>query len=300
MQRYRPSGHVPLIGIVLMIPTVLVGAVLIGGLYYVVARHIYIMLMFPALLGTLCGAVLMAPTRVGKIRDPLFVGVIGVVLALLSYGAYLYYDYWFGFRGDFRKEIEADYGHSISDQKADLYEDIFLRDEVGSTGFIGYLKFTAKAGLDLESTTSVPDDDPEIQGTGIYIYWLAELLFASMMGFMVSLVGSSSPFSEETNEWFGKAQPVGIVPPKYVAHMIRALETGDYAQAGRIVFAQFDISGAEYVLNVRQTTSPTADLFLTVQRKTPRQVETVFGGLISADDFSTLKTNIRQMTGTVS
>ncbi len=298
MQRYQPSNRIPTVGVVLIIPTVIIGSALLGWLFYVVGNFFYIPLASPAMLGFLCGGLLTIPVYVGKIRNPLVMGIIGIVFACLAYGSYFYFDYTLSFRRDLRDIVEEEFGYKITDQQAHLYENMFLLDDVGTTGFVGYLKSVAKMGVSFTFSQS-HDEGKQIanlHGKSVYVYWLVEMLCAAFTAFIAGHSNIEKPFSEEANQWFGSAKKVGVIPPQAVGHLIRALQEGNYDKAGSYVFPPFVTRKPQFALFVRRTQSLADPAFLFIRDYTiPKHSQVLFDGVISSSDFSTLEMNMREV-----
>lgn len=63
-----------------------------------------------------------------------------------------------------------------------------LREETGSTGFIGFLKLVAKSGVSISRRGS---DGAPITGMGVWILWLVELMVVAGLPIYVFVKGGA-------------------------------------------------------------------------------------------------------------
>ncbi len=175
MREYRPSNRVPLVGLLMMITAAVVGGLGAGVITYFVSRELYLILLFPILLGLLCGWIAALAVQIGRVRAPLVAGLFGVLMALILYGTYRYADYYWGFRGDQKGQIEDIYGQKINDDQYQQFEDMALEEEVGATGFVGYTKLTAREGITITRASRSSGSGLTLKGVILYIYWVSEI-----------------------------------------------------------------------------------------------------------------------------
>jgi hypothetical protein len=266
MREYRPSGLIPLTGIVLLAAAALIGGVGLGLIVHFVARQIYLIILFPIFLGLAAGFIVAVAAQAGKVRAPLIAGLFGVILVAILYGVYWYADYYLLFRGDLRDEIEQSFGE-ITDEEYQQFEDTALDVETGSKGFVGYIKLTAQEGITLTRATSSSDSGLTLKDMIAYIYWAVEFLIMAYLGFIGAYRSGQQPFSEETGQWFGKPTYVGTLNPVSIPALVEHLQQGQLEQAGALL-SPIASQPPRYDIVVYDTGAPGADVMLALQALT--------------------------------
>ncbi len=293
MRSYTWSGHVPIDGLLIMLVAVVAGSIILGGLMYLIGTAIYFICMFPIAVGLAAGFVTAKASIIAKVRSPLVRAVFGLLMGLAAYGVYRYAEYEFEFRRDLRDEIETSLGESISNSEYNMFEDQFLEEAVGDTGFIGFTKLNAREGFTITSRRSSSTDGAGVTGDSVYAYWVLEIILMAGGGLFMALSGVSQPFSEQTNEWFGKPDHLALIPPENANAVVGLLNRGDInALAGGLVISpNRPIPRLE--LTLRRCSSADAEQYLAVEKITRgrygEEREVVQGWLIAPPELTQLK-----------
>ena len=230
MKPYRPSNKVPGTGWIWLLALSTLGGAVVGGAIAFIARWIYLLLIFPALMGFTSGSATTIAIKKGKVRSPLVSLFFGVLTGLITYGSYHGGEYFLT-RQSFAKEIEAELGQDLDSADMDALMDSFFQEQTGSTGFVGYLKFSAKQGLSIGRAGSSSDGVP-LNETFTWVYWLIELAIIEAISVIMAKSAAQDPFCETCDQWYGQGQRLGTVADDQSEIFLKALEADQIVQAG--------------------------------------------------------------------
>ncbi len=241
MKPFRPSNKVPPFGLLLMSLSAVFGGLLIGGVTYLVSQLIYLVVIFPIVIGAISGVLIGRAVRRGKVRNPWVVGAFSLLIGLLSYGAYHYIDY----RVE-RQQAHAEVLREIQQQLgrtdpvlADQVIDQNIQEITGLSGFAGYMALKAQAGL---SFAHFANGLPILQFTTnpffTAVYWLIELLIIVAVALQLSRALPSQPFCEIHQRWYDQHEHLGGVPDSRSTDLINQLHAGHFAEAGAMLEGQ--------------------------------------------------------------
>ena len=209
MKSYKPSGKAPIPGLIRLGLATTFGNALVGGLLHLLSKVIYVVLVFPLLMGATAGGLAFAATYGGKIRNPLLTILSGLLGGLCIYGTTHGLDYW-----QFRQEAIAELS-SPSPNDADVPRsdstaivDQFLQEQTGDAGFVGYLKFTAQRGVTIGRFSGTGINLGE---TGTWIYWLVELGLIEVVAGVLAYGAASQVFCEKCDRWYANGTAIGGV-----------------------------------------------------------------------------------------
>ncbi|UJB68404.1 hypothetical protein HRE53_17900 [Acaryochloris sp. 'Moss Beach'] len=229
MKPYRPSNKVPGTGWIWLLALSTLGGAVVGGGIALIARWIYLLLIFPALMGFTSGSATTVAIKKGKVRSPLVGLFFGVLTGLITYGAYHGGEYFLT-RQSFAKEIEAELGQDLDSADMNALMDTFFQEETGSSGFVGYLKFSAKQGLSIGRAGSSSDGIP-LNETFTWIYWLIELAIIEAISVIMAKSAAKDPFCETCDQWYGQGQRMGTVADEQSEVFLKVLEADQIVQA---------------------------------------------------------------------
>ncbi len=236
MRSYRASNRIPLVGFLLLI--VVGGAAAVGlglALWEISSLMNFLAIIIVLLTGLILGGILSLVVRIGKIRNPLVAGLIGLLLGVLLYGVYQYAGYYITFRDEARAAIAENAGKTPSDVVLDKQLDTILQGEVGNTGFFGYLLLNAKLGITLTSSSTSNTGDVEITGAGVWIYSGLEMLLVVGFAIFGAARAARQPFDEEASEWYGKPTYFASASTKSRKALVSALKDGDFQTVGGLL-----------------------------------------------------------------
>lgn len=261
MKRYRASNRVPFGGLLLLLIGAVFTAALLGGLLFAVSHLIYLIVLFPLIAGFIGGAIMAAIVRAGKVRSPVIAGFFGLLAGVGIIGIYNFAQYYIDFRNEARSAIVEDSGDDITQQEIDEIIDFVLEDEVGDTGFIGYLKFSAREG----TTISRGSSDLTLDETATWIYWGAELVVVALIVAGLAFSAARQPFNEEAGEWYPEARIMGSVPWNNRKDFLKMLKSGDTLQAMKLISLEAPKPPRLDVLVQQTPSAPQTDVILVVR-----------------------------------
>ncbi len=239
MQNYRASNRVPFASFILLLLVGVIVAVGAGMLLWAAENvlNIYLIVAFPIIAAAIVGGALALVVRSGKVRSPFVAALFGLLAGALMYATYHFATYYITFRGTMREAYIENSGRTPTDEQLDRELNELMEDEVGASGFLGYLQIAAQEGFSITRSFSSSSSGSgiELQGTGVWVYWGAELLVIVLITVLMARRPATEPFDEDDNVWYGAPQLVGIASSKARKPLIEALENGDFQGAGTML-----------------------------------------------------------------
>lgn len=227
LQAYRPSHRAAWQGaVVLLFTTICIGRAL-GGFAFILSGVIWLMVLFPLVLGLLAGFLLSKIVLHYKVRSP----SISIAMAIMISAAFhsVGYD---TFQFEARQVIADQQGLRDSAAQAQVI-DGFLVQETGYTGFLGYLKFIAQEGVSfgrLGSSQILTLNEPMT-----WLYWVVE--FGIIIAGAIAGVrdDSKKPFCEACNCWYESGEHLGSVATSDATRFMESVQTGNKRQARQLI-----------------------------------------------------------------
>jgi hypothetical protein len=293
MKKYRASGRVPFGGLILLILGAIIGSLLVGGLVFGVSHLIYLIVFFPLFMGFIGGGILAWTVKRGKVRSPILAGLFGLIMGVAIIGVYRFAEYYVDFRNEVTSSVRESGGQDVSQQDIDEFIDKTLEKETGSSGFIGYLKYSASLGMTITPTSPSSSSSPmELDERGTIIYSIIELLAVALICAGVAFAAARQPFNEEADEWYPVPRYVGRVDWKSRKEFYKLIKAGDIRGAFKMV-SNTPVSGHRVDVVAQYTPSvPQSDVILTVKEtriNRKRQTSgTKMRGVVSAQEFADL------------
>ena len=299
MREYRSSNRFPPYGFIMLLLAALVGGGVLGVLVFAVSHFaVYLIVIFPFVIGTLGGFVMSLTVARGKVRNPMLAAFFGLLIAVVLYGTYRYADYRIGFRSALRDIYEEGSGERPDDARLQAYEDYILTEETGTTGFIGYVKLYAQEGITITSTRSSSDSGLVLSGILAYLYWIVEFGIIAFISLTISVDRARQPFSEETNEWFERPRYLGTLPASATPEFLEVAYQGDFRRAGTLLADTSGLAPPRTDIIIHTAKSPGVDQVLVVHRLKQKDrarlaVNKVERSLISARDLEALRAGMK-------
>jgi len=235
MRTYQPSNIAPSQGVAILAISSLVSGVAIGGATAFISKFIYFIVLFPIGMGFATGAAMGLAVKKGKIRSPITALGLGVLGGLVTYGSLMYGQY-INFQQETEKIMEREYNVTDKNQAKEQINN-FLQQETGSSGFVGFLKMSAKEGITISRRSS----SFEIKDNFAYLLWLIELGIVGFLAASIPFKSANEPFNEEGNEWYGEKQWVGSATEESKDELIRLLNMDDMSGAAALLSSQTDL-----------------------------------------------------------
>ena len=291
MRKYRASGAAPAGGVALLLVVALVGGAVIGGTLWAIEHftNFYLVVLFPLAAGAILGGILALVVRSSKIRSPIIAGLFGLAAGVIAYGVYHFAAYYVTFRGEVRTALVENGAKAPSDGDVDELMNLVLRDEVGDTGFMGYMNLMAREGITINRTVSTSSSGIHLQGTGAWVYWGIDVVAVALIAAFMAGRAAGEPFDENAGMWYGSPQLLGVADNRPRKELVKALKNGDFQAAGRLLTTQ-DLKYPRVEVYTRRSQDPTADVYVQVNA-TRRQNRTsvMQRGMLSANEFAMLE-----------
>jgi hypothetical protein len=199
MKPYQPSLTAPAGGLVILLVFALFGGAAVGAAFSFLSNLVYIILIFPILMGLSGGWLVATGVRVGKIRHP------GVALgAALLAGLVLYAALWFCNYAQFHG---------------------------GQVDFVGYVLYVNQKGVMavlLGSNGGLLNLGPLLSA----VYWAVELLLIVWLVVITGHRPAYAPFSEICGRWFEKPALMGTLGSRRTKEVMGLIESGQFLKLG--------------------------------------------------------------------
>lgn len=235
MRNYQPSNIAPSQGVAILAASSLVSGVAIGGATAFIGKFIYFIVLFPLGMGFATGSVLGFAVKKGKIRSPITALGIGLLGGIVTYGSLMYGQYM-NFQQETASIMEREY--NVTDKNlANEQINVFLQQETGSSGFVGFLKLSAKEGTSISRGSS----KLKLNDTFTYLLWLIELGIVGFLASSIPFAAAKEPFNEEGNEWYGETKLIGSATEESRDEIIRLLNMDDMVGASALLSSQTDM-----------------------------------------------------------
>lgn len=237
-----------LLGFMTLLSGLLVGGVVLGGLFFLSAQLVYLIVVSPLIAGTVALFWMVKVIESSRVRQRGLVIIASLLMTLL-----FFVTFWLGNYLMFLRDSRADLlaaDSSLSPAVADMYINDYLREETDQTGFLGYFIWNTREGMQVKSESSYTPRNDDVSyaydrsqegshwGTRTTIaYRLVEFLI--VFGFVVGggLGQAAAPFSPETQRWL-EYKRVGIVPKDQVNEFLGAVQQGNFRHARTLIQSQ--------------------------------------------------------------
>ena len=229
MKPYQPSQVVPAGGAVILLAVAVVGGAVIGALGSLLANLIYLILLFPLLMGLIGGALIAAAVRAGKIRNPVVALAGGLVIGVVIYGSMWTADY-LQFRNSVKSEILARAAAANLLDVESLIDEALVS-QTGRPGFIGFLLVRDQAGVSIGRVGS--GSNPFNLGPVFsWVYWGIELLIILGMAAVIGRKPALEPFCEACKRWYGKPALLGTLGASRSQEALGLIEGNQFQKLG--------------------------------------------------------------------
>jgi hypothetical protein len=191
---YQPDGNCSFGGAALLIGLSLPAGVFLGFLASFIGQWMYLIFIFPFLIGLALGGAGYIGIRVGKVRSPFLAGLAGFIGGCVAMLSVQFFDY--------------------------------LRNAAGFTTFFGYIDLAARSGVTIgRAASSTTDKGMNLGHVGTYIYWFLELLVVGGVAFFIMRNMASEPFCPECETWKQRKKVATFRSP--LGHVVNAVQEGD-------------------------------------------------------------------------
>jgi hypothetical protein len=244
LQTYRPSNRVPASGLLFLLLAVLCGGVAFGALAFLISRLLWLIVIFPIVLGIIAGVILSGVIARQRVRNPALAVVAGLLMALVIYGT-LKYGGYMSFQSEMRQAVSAKGAVAAGAQEAVI--DMLLASKTGSGGFFGYLKLMAQQGVSIGKVGS--SNRATLPAPVTWAYWLIEFGIIGAIAALAARSAASKPFCEACQQWYRDGIHLGSAPEAANQSLLGAAQSGSFRQVGRF-------------LSQRRVDSPSVEVYI--------------------------------------
>jgi hypothetical protein len=301
MRKYKPSNKVSLSGLIVAWIGIVIAGFVGGGLSFLATQaNLYIIFIMPVLLGLIGALAAAIIIGVAKVRNPFIALCFGILIGAAIIFIDHFADYYITFRDSVRTEF-LDFFPDATQADIDELTNLFLEDETGSSGFLGFLKLTAEEGLvSSPPGSAIANIRPFAQGIGVWIYWGVELAVVAGFAAFTAVRYAKKPFDESTDRWFRVGKWIGSVDRSSQQSFKQKLREGDFAGAGQLIvrdtipFPRLDIMVSP------DEAMPIGDTLLYVEScwhvNNGSKTKIEMQGILAPDEINRLRANIRTET----
>jgi hypothetical protein len=315
MKPYIPSGKTEEGAHLALIVTVLVTALVVGGLANLIGQWIRLLILFPAAMGGLVGAAALQIALAKKMRTP------ALVIAVAAIGGFTVWFTDFGIdylrnRGAWKDsvalvaaDLEQQGLGTPDDADIDRTVDVALvhfgrgweitpvtvaanllneplSDDLGNSAepepdpsawqaFAGHVKGLADEGTSI-SDVGRADDATNIGSVGTYMLWIFELLIAVGVAGAIGWEQARQPFCERCKQWFQRQERLVAVAPGTQAEAVIAAMEGGRERGLAEAWTPFDTDQPFIALGIRRCEKcASGQRFVEVVRLTPKKNKVV-------------------------
>ena len=236
VRRYKPDGGTSVAGLMMLVGALAVTGAVLGYAAHWISRYVYLIIIFPALIGAALGAIGSRMVTSGRIRNPWLAGFAGFVGGVLAMFMSHYFDQQQFRKSVLRTEVLSQMLELTPAQRSELLAVLppGVRDEVhrdlrAADSVLGYLDRSAYYGVqigDVGGVEGVGSRGPLNLGYhGSYFYWLIEILIVAVITYAMVLAPTKTPYCADCDRW--KSGNVLGFFTDIPADVAAAVESGD-------------------------------------------------------------------------
>jgi len=209
---YQPDHGYTTGGLLMLIAALAgVGAVL-GYIAHIISQWIYLILLFPALIGLGIGAVGSRMVKSGRIRNPWLGGLAGFFAGIFAMMVMHYSDYeqfrstMAGAPPALRELAKLPPDQLPQDRPPDLTPDQWLHVQqilplLRVQTFPQFMDYQAKLGVTISGSHGSSSSGINLGHIGSYIYWLVEMFIVAIVTFGLVHQATAQPYCRHCDRW---------------------------------------------------------------------------------------------------
>lgn len=239
----------------------ILGGLIIGLTFGSIGTFIYLVIVFPIVMGFVGGRVITDNAKYTRATNTLLILVTSILTALILFGTTFYTR----FLGLYVTTALNELG-GLTDQNlkvAKALVDYALEKETGHPGFVGYILFKSNQGVLLGRI--FPSSALNLGSIFTWLYWFVELGVIIFITVYMSKEISKKPFCANCNAWYDGKRHIGGVRLSRELEIRNFIKLHDYAAVGKMLEENVDVPGLELYLQGCKTCEK-SDSFLTVTK----------------------------------
>jgi hypothetical protein len=204
MKLYSALNHLPISGMIVLIAGSVITGIALGVLAYFISNLLYLVFIFPVLVGFAGALVYQRLVFFTKVRHNWLTPSIGFAAGILIAAAfYASSDWWV--RHDVITSFQKEYATDVLTASSAL--DTFLTVETGSSGFWGFMKLRAAEGDQFTNylvINSMPVSEFRftMKSPWVWIYWGVEALLFALPLAWIGFEAGKLDFNHSANNWY--------------------------------------------------------------------------------------------------
>jgi hypothetical protein len=250
------------------------GGILTGAIFGIIGSFIYLIILFPVIMGIIGGNIITGNVKYTKTRSAFLVTLASVLTVIALYATFHYMRYmglWIAVTlqafGDFSDK-------SLESGKVLL--EYALKKETGYSGLIGYVLYKAQQGVSIGRLFR--SNSLNLGPIFTWVYWLIEV---GVIGFL-TMNGSKQilkkRYCEHCNSWYTGNEHIGSVPFNKETEILNSIKQKDFASVGALLEKDTETPSFEFYLQNCSKSCEKGNSFLSVTL-----VNFLKGRLISKD-----------------
>lgn len=202
----------PVLGIVLAFAVVAVAGIVLGVVYFQLAKLLYLVLISPIGVSIVGIVVTDRVITHARITSPLAGSLIGLALGIAIYATYSYAGY-LQFEVDSARYLQDTYGITLDVARGVVKDALIL--ETGRVGIIGYLDLLSREGVEFsgllvfQGTAVAGLSDLSLKGALTWLFLALELVLITGPNVAYGIMISKTPFIEAGLHHFGLRNQIG-------------------------------------------------------------------------------------------
>lgn len=236
------------------------GGILTGAIFGIIGSFIYLIIVFPVLMGVIGGNIITGNVKFTKTRSVFLVTLSSVLTVIALYITFHYMRYtgfWVSGAlqafGVFSKE---------SFEAGKVVVNYVLKEETGYSGFIGYMLYKAQQGVSIGRLFR--SNSLNLGPIFTWIYWLIE---AGVIGFLTINNGKQilkKRFCGHCNSWYTEKEHIGGAPISKEMEILNSIKQKDFASVGAVLEENSESPNLEFYLQNCSKSCEKGDSFLSV------------------------------------
>jgi hypothetical protein len=207
---YRPDGGFRTSGLILLFTTLLIVGAVLGVAAFFISKFVYLIVLFPVLIGLALGFSGIWAVKQGNIRNPLIgglAGLVGGIAAMMVIHVAEYEDFKTTL-AKVRPETLAEIRSMSPDERQEIIDkelDSEKREELKVfiqaatiNGFAQFMDFSAHEGVSISNHGS---KGINLGYTGTYIYWAVEAGIVAIITLLILREVTAKPFCVACKLW---------------------------------------------------------------------------------------------------
>jgi len=220
------------------------GGIITGAMFGIIGSFVYLIILFPILMGVIGGSIITRNAKFTKTRNPFLVASASVLTVIALYITFHYMRYT-GFWVISAFQAFGDFSDK-SLQAGKVVVNYVLKEETGYSGFIGYMLYKAQQGVSIGRLFR--SISLNLGPIFTWVYWLIE---AGLIGFITFSIGKDTlkkRFCEHCNSWYTEKEHIGGVSINKQMEILNSIKQKDFTSVGATLEENSETPSIEFYL----------------------------------------------------